>query len=73
MGAKLLFDNFGIGTNNIFLLSRLPFDGIKLARCFSGSVPDDDKMVRILVSIAHLADTLKLDVCAKGIENGDQF
>ncbi len=73
MGAKLLFDNFGIGTNNLFLLSRLPFDGIKLARCFSGSVPGDETLVRILVSIAHLADTLNMTVCAKGIENGDQF
>lgn len=73
MGAKLLYDNFGIGTNNLYLLSRLPFDGIKLARCFSASVPEDDKMVRILVSIAHLADTLNMTVCAKGIENGDQF
>ena len=73
MGAKLQFDNFGIGTNNLFMLSRLPFDGIKLARCFSASIPGDDKMVRILVSIAHLADTLKLNVCAKGIENGDQL
>ena len=73
MGAKLQYDNFGIGTNNLFLLSRLPFDGIKLARRFSESIPNDDKMVRILVSIAHLADTLKLNVCAKGIENGDQL
>ena len=73
MGAKLLFDNFGIGSNNLFLLNRLPFDGIKLARCFSGGIPGDDKLVRILVSIAHLADTLNMTVCAKGIENGDQF
>ena len=73
MGAKLIYDNFGIGTNSLFLLSRLPFDGIKLARCFSGSVPDDEKMIRILVSIAHLADTLQLNICAKGIENGDQL
>ncbi len=73
MGAKLLFDNFGIGSNNLFLLNRLPFDGIKLARCFSSGVPSDEKLIRILISIAHLADTLKLNVCAKGIENGDQF
>jgi EAL domain-containing protein (putative c-di-GMP-specific phosphodiesterase class I) len=73
MGAKLIYDNFGIGTNGLFLLSRLPFDGIKLARCFSASVPDDEKMVRILVSIAHLADTLNMNICAKGIENGDQL
>ncbi len=73
MGAKLLFDNFGIGSNNLYLLNRLPFDGIKLARCFSGGIPGDDKLVRILVSIAHLADTLGMTVCAKGIENGDQF
>lgn len=72
-GAKLLFDNFGIGSNNLFLLNRLPFDGIKLARCFSGGIPNDDKLVRILVSIAHMADTLGMSVCAKGIENGDQF
>lgn len=73
LGAKLLYDDFGIGSNNLYLLNRLPFDGIKLARCFSGGIPNDDKLIRILVSIAHLTDTLKLTVCAKGIENGDQF
>ncbi len=73
MGVKLLFDNFGIGSNNLFLLNRLPFDGIKLARCFSGGIPSDEKLIRILVSIAHLAHTLNMTVCAKGIENGDQF
>lgn len=73
MGVKLLLDNFGIGNNNLFVLNKLPFDGIKLARCFAPGVPNDEKLVRILVSIAHLADTLGLTVCAKGIENGDQL
>lgn len=73
MGVKLLLDNFGIGNNNLFVLNKLPFDGIKLARCFASGVPTDEKLVRILVSIAHLADTLNLTVCAKGIENGDQL
>lgn len=73
LGVKLLLDNFGIGANNLFALNRIPFDGIKLARCFAAGVPDDEKLIRIMVSIAHLADTLDLTVCAKGIENGDQF
>jgi EAL domain-containing protein (putative c-di-GMP-specific phosphodiesterase class I) len=73
MGVKLLLDSFGIGRNNLFALNRLPLDGIKLPRSFAAGVPSDEKLVRILVSIAHLADTLGLTVCAKGIENGDQF
>ena len=72
-GVTLLLDNFGIGDNNLFALTKLPFDGIKLARCFAEGVPQDEKLVRILVSVAHLADTLGITVCAKGIENGDQF
>ncbi len=36
-------------------------------------MPGDETLVRILVSIAHLADTLGMTGCAKGIENGDQF
>ncbi|MEG0145905.1 MAG: EAL domain-containing protein [Clostridia bacterium] len=73
LGVRLLLDNFGIGHNNLFVLKSLPFDGIKLAKCFAAGVPSDEKLVQILVSIAQLADTLGLSVCAKGIENGDQF
>ena len=73
MGVTLLLDNFGVGDNNLYELNKLPFDGIKLARCFAEGVPQDEKLVRILVSIAHLADTLGITVCAKGIENGDQL
>lgn len=73
MGASLLLDNFGIGNNNFFVLSKLPVDGIKLAKCFAAGIPTDEKLVRILVSIAHLADTLGITVCAKGIETGDQL
>lgn len=73
MGVKLLLDNFGVGSNNLFALNKLPLDGIKLAKCFAHDVPNDERLVRILVSIAQLADTLGITVCAKGIENGDQF
>lgn len=72
-GVSLLLDNFGVGENNLYELNKLPFDGIKLARCFAEGVPQDEKLVRILVSIAHLADTLGITVCAKGIETGDQL
>lgn len=72
-GVSILLDNFGIGTSNLYALIQLPINGIKLAKCFAAGLPNDDRLIRLLVSIAHMADTLGITVCVKGIENGDQF
>ena len=43
------------------------------SRSFAAKIPDDDQMVRIVCAIENMADTLNLNVCAKGIETPEQF
>ena len=45
---------------------RAPIEG--LAR-----IPDDAAACRTAIAIQHMADTLNMKLCAKGIDNQDQF
>ena len=69
----LWLGNFGKGYSNIDLLRNVHFDGIELDRSYAAAIPDDEQTCRVVVAIQHMADTLDLQVCAKGIENIEQF
>ena len=73
MGVGLYLANFGKGHSNLNLLSEVHFDGIELDRSYAARVPEHDQYCRLVVAIQHLAHTLDLKVCAKGIETQDQF
>lgn len=72
-GVSLYLANFGKGHSNIDLLTEVHFDGIELDRSFAALIPASEQACRVVVGIQHLAHTLDLKVCAKGIENQDQF
>ncbi len=73
LGVKLLLGNFGMGHSNLDLLKYLHCDGIELAKAFAKDVPESDTACKLLVGISHLAQTLNLTVCAKGIETAEQM
>ena len=73
LGVGLLLGNFGTGHSNIDLLREVHFDGIELDRSFAALIPESELTCRVIISVLHLAHTLDLFVCAKGIENQDQF
>lgn len=72
-GIGLWLANFGTGHANVDVLREVHFDGIELDRTFAAHVPDDEQACRLVVAIQHLAHTLDLAVCAKGIETQEQF
>ena len=72
-GIKLYLANFGMGYSNINLLTDVHFDGIELDRSFAAGIPHHDQTVRMVCAIQNMADTLDLDMCAKGIETPEQF
>ena len=72
-GIGLLLANFGTGYSNVDLLREVHFDGLELDRSFAALVPEHDQTCRVIVAVIHLAHTLDMDVCAKGIENQEQF
>jgi len=72
-GVGLWIGNFGTGHSNLDLLTQVHFDGIELDRSFAAMVPENEQACRVVVGIQHLAHTLGLEICAKGIETQDQF
>ena len=72
-GVGLYLANFGKGHSNIDLLTEVHFDGIELDRSYAARIPENEQACRLVVAIQHMAHTLDLHVCAKGIENQEQF
>ena len=72
-GVALWLGNFGTGHSNIDLLSSVHFDGVELDRSFAAMIPQNEQACRVIVGIQHLAHTLGLEICAKGIETQEQF
>lgn len=63
----------GTGHSNVDLLREVHFDGLELDKSYGALVPGHEQTCRLVVAILHMAHTLDLHVCAKGIENQDQF
>lgn len=72
-GIGLWLANFGTGYANVDLLREVHFDGIELDRSYAARVPEHEQTCRLVVAIQHMAHTLDLQICAKGIETQDQF
>lgn len=72
VGVSVALDDFGMGYANLNWLSQfksLPISKLKMDRSFVAVLPDDDTMVRI---VAAIADIIKLDVIAEGVETSQQ-
>ena len=73
LGVSLVMGNFGTKHTNIPLLCRVHFDLLELDRSFAAQIPEDDLTCKTVIAIQHMADTLGMNVCAKGIVSQDQF
>ncbi|NUZ09969.1 EAL domain-containing response regulator [Pseudoalteromonas sp. McH1-7] len=67
-GFKLSIDDFGTGYSSIKQLNELPFDELKIDRCFvDGCAAQSNKRV-IISSTCEMAHQLGLEVVAEGVE-----
>lgn len=73
LGVSLVMGNFGTRNTNIPLLYKVHFDLLELDKSFAARIPQDEMTCKTVIAIQHMADTLGLNVCAKGIVNQDQF
>ncbi|WP_053141609.1 MULTISPECIES: biofilm formation regulator HmsP [Erwiniaceae] len=72
VGISVALDDFGMGYANLNWLSQfksLPISKLKMDRSFVCVLPNDDTMVRIVAAIAEI---IKLDVIAEGVETSQQ-
>lgn len=68
LGAKVSIDDFGVGFTSLRLLSKLPFDALKIDRSFITDLdhrPGDAAVVHGIASIGH---ELGMVVLAEGVE-----
>jgi diguanylate cyclase (GGDEF)-like protein len=68
LGVQIVMDNFGVGTSSLGLLTRYPFDKIKVARRFVTGIHDDEKTRAIVAAICNLGRSLGMQVAGEGVE-----
>ncbi|MDP9423974.1 MAG: EAL domain-containing protein [Pseudomonadota bacterium] len=68
-GIRLALDDFGTGFSSLAHLRSLPFDVIKIDRCFVSTLARDPESSAIIRAVTTLADGLGVPVTVEGIED----
>ena len=71
LGVQLALDDFGTGYSSLSYLSRLPFDVLKIDRCFVDGL--DRGGHSLVQAIVTMAGALDIRVIAEGIETTGQL
>jgi diguanylate cyclase (GGDEF)-like protein len=72
-GFKIALDDFGTGYSSLKYLKDFPIDVLKLDKSFVDDVISDDTSSSIVFSTLVMAELLKVDTVAEGVETKEQF
>jgi diguanylate cyclase (GGDEF)-like protein/PAS domain S-box-containing protein len=72
LGVQLYLDDFGTGYSSLSYLHRLPMDALKIDRSFISDMDGSGERTEIVRTIVTLAQTLRLQVAAEGLETAEQ-
>ena len=68
-GIKIYIDDFGTGYSSLAYLHQFPFDGLKIDRSFVNNIHENINGIEILKAIISLAQSVKVNIVAEGIES----
>lgn len=72
LGIRIAIDDFGTGYSSLSYLKQLPFDVLKIDRCFISEVLNESIDSHIVSTVIDLAHNLGRTVVAEGIEIQEQ-
>ncbi|MEX0868462.1 MAG: EAL domain-containing protein, partial [Nitriliruptoraceae bacterium] len=70
-GVRFAVDDFGTGYSSLAYLKQLPVDIVKVDQSFIADL-DEPVSVDLVRAIVEIGRTLRLDVCAEGVETAAQ-
>lgn len=73
LGIRLHVDEFGAGHSSLRSLHTLPIDALKIDRSFTAGLEEGSISEEIIQSINRLAESLRIEVIASGVETEEQF
>lgn len=72
-GVSILIDDFGTGYSNLATLQSIHVDGLKMDRIFTESIDTTSPTHTVAQSIIQMAQDLKLNLIAEGVETKAQL
>jgi diguanylate cyclase (GGDEF)-like protein len=73
MGVRIAIDDFGTGYSSLSYLRRLPIDKLKLDHSFTTDAVESEQGAVVARSIIAIAEALRLEVVAEGVETQQQI